>query len=564
MMYYNETKNGDYMNLKLLGRDTKGGITKKVRSLSSLKFYVIKSLGQQKLSNNQHQILNLLAEQNECPYIVKHYNSGDNENVIMTDFIENGDLQDYIATFRDLEQPIEEKALWKIFYQCLESIKFLRENKIIHRNIRLENFYLTDNMDIRLGNFRYCTFSNSSDDELNYPDDGMFYKSSDSLNKNIYDEYSDLFALGVVFYNLCFDQFPFDILENKGKYILKKNQEKENNYSDDIKDFIYKFICEKPNFDELYKKAKEKCFEQNMKNIPIESVLRCFSSFGNYFLRLSDDKTYKYLYENDKNLIATSDIVKACHYFQIEENLGNKDEKQYKHYINNLLNIFEKYNKEKNRSENIIIDLAEFLMEIYEQETYDQFSQNESDKNKAILNAIGKFFNGKITDENHIRNYQFKYVKINLDKCPIQCDKYAIDLTDMIEQNKVKYLSTPRYLVISLYGGDQSNTKVVFLDEFVWNTIDNNNKGVSYFYCLTGKLLKKIIKGEEHYTSIFQKKNFEKKDDRNPSFEWRISEVNKLEKCFEKDVKDNSEGIVEMLFYKFYKNDNQEVNLFKK
>lgn len=134
----------------------------------------------------------------------------------------------------------------------------------------------------------------------------------------------------------------------------------------------------------------------------------------------------------------------------------------------------------------------------------------------------------------------------------------------MIEQNKVKYLSTPRYLVISLYGGDQSNTKVVFLDEFVWNTIDNNNKGVSYFYCLTGKLLKKIIKGEEHYTSIFQKKNFEKKDDRNPSFEWRISEVNKLEKCPEKDVKDNSEGIVEMLFYKFYKNDNQEVNLFKK
>jgi serine/threonine protein kinase len=66
----------------------------------------------------------------------------------------------------------------------------------------------------------------------------MFYKNDDALNNNIYNEYSDLYALGVVLYQLCFYEFPFDIIEQEGKYELKRNPEKKTDYSNDIKNFI--------------------------------------------------------------------------------------------------------------------------------------------------------------------------------------------------------------------------------------------------------------------------------------------------------------------------------------
>ena len=94
---------------------------------------------------------------------------------IKTDFINDVDLQDYLNAFIDLEKPIEEKVLWKIFLQCIESIRYLHNNNnnIIHRNIRLENFYMTDDKEIKLGNFRYAIYKNDEKPNFNFFDDGI-------------------------------------------------------------------------------------------------------------------------------------------------------------------------------------------------------------------------------------------------------------------------------------------------------------------------------------------------------------------------------------------------------
>ena len=68
-MYNWENSRDNYTNLKILGRSTKGGITRKVRSLKTQKLYVIKNLGEQKLTENQKEILNIL-QKDECPFIV--------------------------------------------------------------------------------------------------------------------------------------------------------------------------------------------------------------------------------------------------------------------------------------------------------------------------------------------------------------------------------------------------------------------------------------------------------------------------------------------------------------
>ena len=522
-MYNLETSSDNYTNLKILGRSTKGGITRKVRSLKDQKLYVIKNLGAQKLTENQKQILNIL-QKDECSYIVKHYPLEDNEYEIKTDFIENGDLQDYIMTFMDLGQPIEEKHLWKIFLQCLECIKYLHGKNIIHRNIRLENFYVTDDMDIKLGNFRYSTFKNNMDEDMNKPEEGMFYKNADALNNNIYNEYSDLYALGVVFYKLCFYEFPFNIIENNGKYELKKNKEPKSNYSDQMIPFINVFITNNnPNIEALYELAWLKYIETNYKDNLIESSLRCFSSFGRVIFKLceNDNKIFtdpKYKYENNKKLTTTTDLVKACIYFQYKEEKGNKATSYYKDYINQLKNSFKEYYKEyykmKIGHEPRAIDVIQFFFEKYKEEVYDTFPEY----NTSPLNGI---------------------IEIT-------------DISSMIKELKFKYKIIPRYLAISLWPDKnyQLNSKNNFFKEFKIEDEDEESKKKKK-YVLSGYIIKKIKNGEEQYIPIFQKKKIEEAQTGRPSLvEWRISEGNAVQNFNEKMLLDNSEGIIEILFYK--------------
>lgn len=37
--------------------------------------------------------------------------------------------------------------------QLLEGLKYLHKNKIVHRDLKLENFFLGDNLDIKIGDF---------------------------------------------------------------------------------------------------------------------------------------------------------------------------------------------------------------------------------------------------------------------------------------------------------------------------------------------------------------------------------------------------------------------------
>ena len=524
-MYSLETRRDNYTNLKLLGRGTNGVITTKVRDLIDQKLYVVKNLGNQKLSENQKEILKIL-EKNECEFIVKHYYNEYNEDEIKTEFIENGDLQDYMITFMDLEHPIEKKILWKIFLQCLGSIKYLHGKNIIHRNIRLENFYLTDDMDIKLGNFRYATFKNKMDEDMYYPEDGMFYKNDDALNNNIYNEYSDLYALGVVFYLLCFHEFPFDIIERKGKYELKRNPKKNSNYSDDIKDFINKLLTEqKPDIEKLYDEAVHKFIETNVTENLIESSLRCFSSFGGIIHNLCDEDAHNptYLYKDDASLIETSYIVQACIYFQYKEEIGNKIVDNYKKYINKIKDLFMKNYRIKDGQGPKIIDVIQFLFETYKKEVRKKFS-NSNDKKAIEIISFCKNLNGTMEISN---------------------------ISSILKELKFKYEKFPRYLAIPLIQC-QEEPKKNYLDK-------ETNKN----YIIAGYVIKKIINGKEKYIPIYQKKIKNKdKGSKTYDYEYRKSleenEQNKIQIIGKENIFDNSEGTIEILFYKedipMYKN----------
>ncbi len=43
--------------------------------------------------------------------------------------------------------------MWKLFRQCLESVKFIHKNKMLHRDIKPANIFIDIDQNVKLGDF---------------------------------------------------------------------------------------------------------------------------------------------------------------------------------------------------------------------------------------------------------------------------------------------------------------------------------------------------------------------------------------------------------------------------
>ena len=89
-------------------------------------------------------IHNFLANiEEKCPYIITTYNVspfyGSNFHVAM-EYYTDGDLFEYVQELKDVGILMEEDEVRRIFKQMALSVKFLHDRKIVHRDLKLENF----------------------------------------------------------------------------------------------------------------------------------------------------------------------------------------------------------------------------------------------------------------------------------------------------------------------------------------------------------------------------------------------------------------------------------------
>jgi NIMA (never in mitosis gene a)-related kinase 1/4/5 len=85
------------------------------------------------------------------PYIVKYYDSfteKSNINIIM-EFCENGDLG--LLLKRQMGKMLTESNIWKFFLEMCLGIQYLHSNKILHRDIKTINMFLTKENKIKIG-----------------------------------------------------------------------------------------------------------------------------------------------------------------------------------------------------------------------------------------------------------------------------------------------------------------------------------------------------------------------------------------------------------------------------
>lgn len=175
------------------------------------------------------------------PYVVKLYETFQTDqkiNIIM-EFCENGDLGLHLK--RQMGRPLPESRVWKFFIEICLGLQYLHANRILHRDIKTINMFLTKDDNVKIGDLGVAKLLNQTANMAHTIVGTPYYLSPELCEEKPYNNKSDIWSLGCVLYELCTLKHPFEAA-NQAALILKIVRAKYNplssNYSKGLRDMV--------------------------------------------------------------------------------------------------------------------------------------------------------------------------------------------------------------------------------------------------------------------------------------------------------------------------------------
>ena len=413
--FYNDDVMGsnfqDYEILQVLPKnDKKSGFVSKVRSKINSKIYSMKKIDPEDKDDDKKNVQKEFIMQNEqeikndfkklnklsFPNIIKYYKYFIQDSCLYIIFenVNYGDLEHYLNAYITLEKPIETNTLWNIFMQCILAVKYIHNQNIIHKNISLSNIFMTENKIVKLGDFKFSILDTKKPKTK--------YQSPEMKENLHYDRKTDIYALGVVFHELCYFAPPNE----------KYNMKNENIYPEEMKNIIESMLKdekERPDANELYKKILEQYIRKVARLTSIDSVFRCMYSFKN-FTQIMFQKFQ--IYSNEEITPVAYNYMNC-----IQRYFSKEKEEENAINLNNFRNLFYNNSQMNNEIEIKPSLVIEYLLEKLNKETSSDFNglslriQNsnfDEDREKSY-NAFYTYFKNKFTSD--IAKYFIGFLK---------------------------------------------------------------------------------------------------------------------------------------------------------
>eukprot|EP00746_Dinoflagellata_sp_MGD_P128474 gnl/MRDRNA2_/MRDRNA2_62841_c0_seq1.p1 gnl/MRDRNA2_/MRDRNA2_62841_c0~~gnl/MRDRNA2_/MRDRNA2_62841_c0_seq1.p1 ORF type:complete len:860 (+),score=114.16 gnl/MRDRNA2_/MRDRNA2_62841_c0_seq1:81-2660(+) len=202
---------------KLLGRGFYG-IVYKARRKRDRKICVCKqvSLKSFKTSREKTQALSeaRILKQLRCAHIVEYFDAfveRDHLYLVMQ-FCEGGDLQSHLQMTH--RQPLPERKIWRMSLHMALGLKYLHGRRIMHRDLKSENVFLTGKEDgVKIGDLGLAKMlTNTAVGASTLCGTPRYLSPEEAKGSKHYDYKSDVWALGVIVYELCSEEHrgPFD------------------------------------------------------------------------------------------------------------------------------------------------------------------------------------------------------------------------------------------------------------------------------------------------------------------------------------------------------------------
>ena len=540
--FYNDDIMGDkfedYEILQVLTSKEIYGFTAKVRSKFNSKIYAMKKIDSkyaQKVSENDIRQEFALLKKLDHPNVTKYfkYFYQDQCLYIIYEYVDNMDINGLVKAYKSIEIPIEPNVLWNIFMQSISALNYIHSQNIIHKNISLNNVFMTENKIVKLGDFRFSFLANMQ--ELNRV---RTYKSPE-MNNFQYTNKTDIYALGVVFHFLAYFQFP-------NRQNLRFNKDYYPKEMENIIDLMIKNENERPDSQKLYDLILDEYIKNVAKITSIDSVFRCAYAFMN-FTQIMNQRAQTFL-NVSKTPVSYNFVSCLQNYF------AQQNPKDCAKFLNNFRNLLYKNSQTNNEIEirpNLVL---EYLLEKLNKETGNNFSgpslgiqpiNFDRDKNKALsefmayyknnfTSIISQYFVGFIKTKRICKTcrdgfysfHLFPYIEFDLDRCRNDLNivnwfhtqnNFCFILNNdhnvvcqnckcVREHNEFKqFFNLPQNFIISLNRGEACNNEVdvnfpLFLD--LGGKIE---KGDSFMKFNLVGIVRRLVdeQGSEYYISVY-------------------------------------------------------------
>lgn len=203
-----------------------------VRNNEDGKLYVIKQVDLTKMNRKERQqslneahLLKSLQHPNVINYVDSFLTNKSDYICIVMEYADGGDLssrikKSYGVNFRET-QVID----WII--QLALSLSYVHKRKVLHRDVKSQNVFLTSQNILKLGDFGIARTLSGTYDQAKTFVGTPYYLSPELIMERPYDHRSDVWALGVIVYELLTLKHPFNATSMKGlmQRILKLQYE---------------------------------------------------------------------------------------------------------------------------------------------------------------------------------------------------------------------------------------------------------------------------------------------------------------------------------------------------
>ncbi|CAD8068840.1 unnamed protein product [Paramecium primaurelia] len=218
---------------------------------------------------HKKKMLELFSQEIEIMKSIKHQNiielkevqyTSDSINMIL-EYCALGDLEKYIKKNSAKNRLAEDEAK-PIILQLLDAMKMLRLKNVVHRDLKLANILINEQMQIKLGDFGFA--KSVTNDLMESYCGTPITMAPEILKKNDnYDHKCDIWSLGVMIYQIIYGQPPFipkkgtvqDLINEIEKQIILFPQ--QIIVSSECIDLIRKMLVEDPkkriSFEDLFR-----------------------------------------------------------------------------------------------------------------------------------------------------------------------------------------------------------------------------------------------------------------------------------------------------------------------
>eukprot|EP00750_Incisomonas_marina_P000121 INCI10136.2.p1 GENE.INCI10136.2~~INCI10136.2.p1 ORF type:complete len:613 (-),score=140.26 INCI10136.2:3104-4942(-) len=188
------------------------GVVSVVKSKADKQRYVMKKIvftGKTQEDRDTSMAEVALLKGLQHPNIVKYYgHHADKRNLyIVMELCEGGDLAKHIKAQGDT--PFDEMTILSWFVQILMGLREVHEARILHRDLKTQNVFLTRNNVVKLGDFGIAKVLDGTLEQAATVVGTPFYMSPEACQNQPYTYSSDMWAVGCILYELCTRKHAF-------------------------------------------------------------------------------------------------------------------------------------------------------------------------------------------------------------------------------------------------------------------------------------------------------------------------------------------------------------------